>query len=171
MEEETTVKSLLETIKQQNQQLLENKEAKPWKLPWKAKVSNARVKKGWAHVQIIRNNGEQEFIKARIDNDGCVDIDGFPRIATAEHRMTYKNRPYYIFPEWSMRPISLTQQMEKDVQDKMDVFGRRTVLARIVSKEMKPGAKKSIGMIGWIILAAIVIGAIYYITKGGGKLF
>lgn len=166
---EENLKDLVKKLVEQNEEILAKKEAKPWKMPFSGRVNNSKIKRGFATVEIIKNNGEVIFTKAPVDEDGCIDIDGFPRIATAEHRLTHKGKPLYLFKEWSMKPISLVEQMNQDEQEKMNIFGRRLVLARFQTQGIKP-KKAGFGMIGWIILGAIVIGAIYYLTKGG-KIF
>jgi hypothetical protein len=167
---EENLKDLVKKLVEQNQTIIETKQSKPWKLPFRGRVGKAAIKRGFATVQVIKNNGEIIFTKAGVDEDGCIDIDGFPRIATAEHRLTHKAKPFYIFKEWSMKPISLVEQMSQDEQEKMNIFGRRLVLARFQTAGIKPKGK-GFGMIGWIVLGAIIIGAIYYLTKGGGKIF
>ena len=171
MEENSeNLKDLVKKLIDQNEMLMNTKQAKSWKLPWSAKVGKAQVKKGYATIEVIKNNGEVIHTRAPVDEDGCIDIDGFPRIATAEHRLTHKGKPYYIFKEWSMKPISLVDQMAEDEKEKMNIFGRRLVLARFQTSTIKPKGK-GFGIIGWIILGAVVIGAIYYLMNGGGKLF
>ena len=98
---EPTVKELLNEIRRGQQGLEAEKKVKSWRVPWKARVSGKRAQKGWATIQIIHDNGDQDFIKAPI-KDGLVDVEGFPRIATAQYKVSYKGKPWYIIPAWSM---------------------------------------------------------------------
>lgn len=145
----------------------EKKKEKFFKLPWKAKVKPKAVSKGWATIQILKNNGSVDFVKKQVDEDGCIDIDGFPRIASADYRLIHKNTPFYIIPEWSMKPISLVDTYADSERDKMNIVGRRVILSKLEKEQIKP--KKQMGSgIWWIIGAIVVIGGIYYFMKNGG---
>jgi len=168
MEEETTVKDLLKQLVEQNNKLIDTKEAKPWKMPWKAKVNKARVRQGYVTVQIIKNNNSMDIIKAPIQ-DGTILIDGIPRISTAEYMLNYKNKGWIILPEWSLKPFSSVDNYDKTEQDRMNVSGRRVVLAKLEKEAIKK-TKGRFSMIGWIILGAVVLGVGYYLMKGG-KIF
>ena len=162
------VKDLLKKLIEQNQTILENKETKPFKLPWKAKVKPKAVSKGFAIIQVIRNNGAIDFFKSQIDEDGCVSIDGFPRLATAEYRCIYKNTPLYIIPEWTMKPISLVDNYGETERDKMNISGRRVVLSKLEKETIKPKNKMNGNVLWWIIGFIVVIGGAYYFLKSRG---
>jgi len=173
MEEQTqnkeeSIKDMLGEIKKQQEQLLNNKEDKKWKLPWNARVSKGQASKGYATIQIIRNNGAIEFTKKQI-TDGIVEIDGFPRIATVDYKIHHKGSPWYIIPEWSMKPFSPVENYNETERDKMNMVGRRAILSRLVSDKLNP-QKKGMGSMGWWILGIAGIVAIYFFSKGG-KIF
>ena len=164
---EVKVTDLLKEISEQQKQIIAEKKDKAWKIPRKGKISNSKARKGWATFHIIRNNGEQEWIKAPI-TDGTAKIEGFPRIATIDYRLSYNGKPYYIIPEWSMKPFSPIEHKEETERSKMDMVGRKLILSKLEGEQIK--AKKSFGSMGWIILViAIGVGA-WYLMKGG-KLF
>ena len=169
MEEETNVKDLLKKLVEQNQQIIEEKQSKPWKVPWKARVKPKQISKGFATVQVIRNNGSVDFYKCRVDEDGCVNIDGFPRLSTAEYRLVHKNTPWYIIPEWSMKPISLVDNYAETERDRMNVARRRVILGKLEREKIK-GKKMGRSMIWWIVGGLIVLGVIYYFAKNAGWL-
>lgn len=159
-----TFKELLEKIVKQNEEIIEKKEAKPFKLPWGAKPSKKQVAKGFAIIEVIRNNGGVDFFKAPIV-DGIVNLDGFPRITTIDYKLHHKFTPLYIIPEWSMKPFSPVENYSEVDKEKMNMAGRKLILARLVSEKINP-AKKGLGG-GWIWFAVAGIAAIYFISQGG----
>lgn len=170
-EEEKSVRDLVKELIEQNKAIVERKETKPWKLPFKGRVNKAKIKRGFATIQLLKNNGEVDFLRAPVDADGTVEIDGFPRIATAEYKMSYKCKPFYIIPEWSMKPISLVETRDQTERERMDVAGRRLILSKL-EKEQVDGKKKMKGGIGlWIVIGIAIIGLIWWVSKSGGKLF
>ena len=168
MEEETKEQTMMEMIREmkaQQENLINEKKVKAWKLPFSSRVNKSAAKKGYWTIIIIRNNGNLEFIKT-LGFDGIVKIDGFPRIASIEYRLNYNGFPVLIIPEWSMKPFSPVEHREETVRDKMNIAGRRLVLASIEGEKIKP--KMNGKMIGWIVLIGVVgIGAYYLLSKGG----
>ncbi len=165
-EKEPSIRELLQAIKDQNEK--EPVKPKEWKIPFKGRVNKMKANKGWATIQIIRNNGEMQFEKAPIV-DGIVRVDKFPRIGTIDYKLSYKGKPFLIIPEWSMKPFSPVENYAKVEQDKMNIAGRRTVLATLEGEKIK-GKGLGGNYIGWIILIVAVGAAAYYLFKGG-KLF
>ena len=141
---------------------------KPWKIPWGARVGKTAIKKGYATICIINENGGTRFIKAKVE-DGTISIDGFPRLATADYCLSHNGKPFYIIPTWSMKPFSPVEHYAETEREKMNMAGRRVILAKLEREAIKPTGK-GFGMIGWIILGAIVLGVGYYLITGG-KLF
>lgn len=163
-----SMKELLKKIAENTNQLIERKEAKKWKLPFKGRVSKARVRKGWATVQIIRHNGNVDFVRVPT-KDGTISVDGFPRVATVDYTLSHKGKPLLIIPEWSLEPYNPILQKDMTDKNQMGMSGRRLVLSKLEGEQIK--AKPKIGgMIGWLILGAIILGGAYYLLKGG-KLF
>lgn len=147
----------------------DKKKDKPWKIPFKGRVSVNAAKKGYTTVQIIRNNGEIDFSKSYLQ-DGTILVDGIPRVATIDYRLSYKGKPFIIIPEWSLKPFSPADNYEQSIKEKMNATGSRAILARLQSEAIKP--KKEMGnMVWWIIGGIVVIALVWYMFKGGGKLF
>ena len=150
-------------VKNEDEEIPE-KERK-FKLPWKGKVGKAKVKKGWATIAIIRNNGNIDFVKRQI-RDGTVEVEGFPRVGTIDYKLSYKGKPFFIIPEWSMKPFSPVDNYSETVKERMNIAGRRAVLATLETEKIKP--KKDMGNMIWIILGLVVIGGIWYLGKNAG---
>src|SRR3990167_1592173 len=159
------LKSMLSEILENQRGLTEEKKISRWKLPWKARISERKAQKGWATIQVIKDNGEVEFVKIEI-KDGTVKIDNFPRVATIDYKLSHKGKPFYIIPSWSMKPFSAVENYSNTEKEKMNIAGRRSVLAVLETQQIK--TKKDFGSMWWIILAAVVIGAIYYFGKNSG---
>lgn len=140
----------------------EQPQEKKWKLPWSARVGTKKVEKGWSTVMIIRNNGAISFTRVQV-KDGIGIVDGFPRIMTIDHKLTYKGKPLYILPEWSLKPFSPEENYQQTEKEKMNIAGRRAVLAVLETEKIKP--KGSFGNMGFIIIAVAVIGGLYYLAK------
>lgn len=162
--EDKSLRALVEKTSEKLDTLIADKTAKKWKLPWGSTPSKGQVSKGWAIFQVIRENGEIQFIKAPI-SDLTAKIDGFPRIATPDYKLTYKGLPMYIIPSWSMKPFSPVDNYAEVEKDKMHIAGRRIILASMETEQIKP--KKSMGGMLWILLiiGACAIG--WYLFKGG----
>ena len=92
-EEKTTLR---EEIKRMNQNIEDisqkKKNTKGFRFPWNARVSNKKIKDGWASVLYIQENKGIKFLRAPI-NEGTVMIDDTPHIATPEYILTYKSKP------------------------------------------------------------------------------
>ena len=168
-EEELGIKDLLKEVLDKQKELVGDKQQektwKFWKLPRKARVSKVKTSKGWAGFILIKDTGAIDFAKAQV-HDGIAIIDGFPRIASINHALTYKNQKVYIIPSWSMKPISMADNLAQSEQEKMNMSGRRAVLAALQTEKIKQ--KKDFGSLGWIILIAAIVGVVWYFGKQYG---
>jgi len=162
---ELGVKELLNKVLNNQQGLEQEKKVKFWKIPWKARITGRKAQKGWATVQIIKDNGEIDFIKTQV-RDGIAVIDGFPRTATIDHKLSYRGKPLYIIPSWSMKPFSAVENYSETEKEKMNIAGRRSVLAVLEREKIKD--KKDYGSLGWILIVVVVVGAIWYFGKNQG---
>jgi hypothetical protein len=173
MEEENKdegIKDLLKKIAENTNQLIETKQAKKFSLPFRAKfLGKRKVRKGWTIAQILRHNGNVDFIKVKTE-DGTIKIDGFPRIGTIDYQLHYKNKPWIIIPEWSLAPYNpIIDEKTTEEKENLSMVGRRLILAKLEGEQIKQKPKMG-GMIGWIILIAIIGGVGWYLFKGG-KIF
>ena len=168
MEEELGVREALNKLIKQNDELIAQREVKKWKLPFSARVSKAQVKKGYATILVVKDNREVAFTKAPI-NEGTLDIEGMPRIATADHTLSYKGKPFYIIPSWSLKPFSPVENYSEVEKEKMNTAGRRLILSKLETERIAP-KKAGWGIGGWAILGIVILIAGWYLLKGG-KLF
>jgi hypothetical protein len=170
-EPEDKEESLKELLKRNNkilQDLMVKSEPSKFKLPFKAKLSKGNIKKDFITVMLIYENGNTEYIKAPIKN-GTIDVDGIPRLSTSDYTLYYKGKPMIILPAWSLQPFSPVGNYSDTVRNDMTIAGRRLILERMKLDVLKPKGA-GFGAIGWIILIIVLVGAGYYLFKGG-KLF
>lgn len=167
-EKEESIKELLKKNNKVLMDLLEKSEPQKFKLPWKARLSKGNIRKDFITVMIIYENGNIEYLKAPIKN-GTIDIDGIPRLSTADYTLYYKGKPMIILPAWTLKPFSPVENYEDTVKEDMTVAGRRLLIERMKLDAIKPKGV-GFGAIGWVILLLVLAGAGYYLFKGG-KLF
>ena len=161
MEEE---KSLKEVISELNETLKEQKAKKEkvrkFGIPFGAKVGKAKVKKGWATVQIIRENRNVDFIKIPIEQQTAI-IDGVPRIFTPDEMLSFKGKPFVILPSWSVKPFSPTDNYSETTKQGYAAQGYKLLLSRMKS-EIVDGKKKMSGSIIWWIIGLAALGFIAF---------
>lgn len=160
------IKKDIADLKEQIELLTQGEKKKPreFKLPTMAKLNRRRVRDNWVTIIKINENGSLAFKKEPII-DQTVEIDGVPRLVTAEYVLNYKNKPIIIQPSWSVLPYSPSEQYRKSLSD-----GSNTVGYRILLERMKAGAiglKKKIGagMVIGVLVGLVVVG---YLLFGGG---
>lgn len=163
------------TLNEKIDKLLNKKEEeaeepnKSWNIPFltrfKSNVGKKKIEKGWATIILIRSNRNLVFTRAQV-KDGMAIIDGFPRVCTVDHTLFFKRKPFYIIPEWSLKPFSPEDNYEQAEKDKMNIAGRRAVLATLETEKIK--TKKDFGSWMWVIVGLVVIGAVWYFGKNQG---
>ena len=162
------IKEIKDFLINNQKKLEEDKKVKKPTLPG-GKLSLGDLKKEYVTVQIINHNREVKFVKLPIEN-GCIVIDDIPRMSMTEFMLTHKGKPLIIIPEWSIKPFSPMDNYNDTVQDKLTTAGRKLILEQM-KKEAIASKKMSFGWWTWLVLGAAVIGLIYYLVKGGGKLW
>ena len=168
MGEEFNLKDEIKRLKDKIDGNIEQpKDKKKFKIPFKAKVKVNELKKNFVTVLYLKNNHTGEFIKVPIDESSTM-INGIPRIATTEEIIYIDGKtPLIIQPEWSVKPISISDNYEQAVKEQLTSEGF-TVLLNRMKKEAIISKKK---MSGWLIILIIaVIGIVGFILLGGGKL-
>lgn len=169
MAEEENMKDILKKINEKIDTLSEKKENKSkLKIPFGSKLSKPNLKRNYINVIYIKENGHFDVLKLPIEK-GTIEIDGVPRISTADCILNYKNKPFMILPSWSLKPFIPQEDYEETVKDKWGIAGRKLIIDRM-HRDAIDSKKKNIPLIWWIILGMIVIGAGYYLFSGG-KLF
>lgn len=153
------------------------KKTKQFKLPTKiTKGSKKKIKKNYALVIYIRNNGYLEFNYAPIVNDLIyMKQSGLYHSATADYMLQHMSRgksyPVLIQPEWALTPIkkgdTVTYQQSpfsakyhaEDTITKGDQAAKQKILIEIVKQSQITGQKGKIPgkTMLWIIVAIIIV--------------
>jgi len=160
-------------LKQQVAELNENldlinkkKKKKPrdFKIPFSKRVRGKKARENYITVLYINENGNFDWKKKKIV-DQTININGIPRLATAEYVLRYKKNPIIIQPSWSVEPFSPKENKKKTSEDEMETTGYRILLNTMKSEAIK-GAKK----VGWgmTIGGIIILGIIGYSLLSGG---
>jgi len=160
-------KSRLEVIEQKLDELAGKEEKKKsfnfW-IPFMAKVGKNRAKKGWATYLVIKENRNIAFEKHPIDEQTVI-VDGTPRITTADDVLFYRNKPFVILPNWSVKPFSPTENYNDTMKAQYSSQGSKLLLNRM-KKETVENKKTVSGFTIFIILTGIVILG-YFAYQGG----
>ena len=158
-EEETSIKDELKKLNANFDQLLSSGKMKKFKLPSKGKMSKTDLKNNYATVIAIGDNREIKFAKAQI-NEGTINFDGIPRIATTDYMLSYQGKPAIILPNWSVRPFSPVENYSQEVKEKMTSAGYKLLINRIELGKVADKKKFGNWWIFPLILGVIVIGYI-----------
>jgi len=159
----TSLKDKIEELIELNKQTLEKKEKK-FKLPWKARLNKGNMRNNYTTVCYINENKAIDFLKVPVQ-EGTMMVKDAPYLAMADHMLTYKGKPFMIFPAWNTEPFSPKRNLDEAQENKTLNIGYRYLLNRMKSEVIK--AKKSINVMLIVgILAAI--GLVYYVLKSGG---
>lgn len=166
---EPTLSDTLNRLAKTNErleELLEQKEIRRWKIPFRARVGKKNIKKNWVSIMYIQNNGGARFLKARI-KEGVVIIDDIPHVVSNDYIILYKNRPIIIVPEWSIEPFNPKADFDQANKDKRYSIGWRILANYLEAGGLKE--KRKLGPIVWILFILLVVGAVaYYFFKARG---
>lgn len=155
-------KGLRELVADLREELKETKELKErkFKFPFRAKVNNAKAKKGYVSVCYIGPNLNVEFLKVPVE-ENTINVKGTYYEATPDDIMTYKNAPFIVVSSWNERPYSPRNDFKEAMDNKSMTTGQKFILNKLENDVIKP-KKKIGGALIWIIVIAI---AGYFIVK------
>jgi len=159
-----SLKGMLEEIIKKQDKLIEQKKARKFILPWKAKLNRKRLKDGLITVAYINENKEIDFIRVPVF-EGSVMIKGAPYIATSEYMLTYKGKPMILINAASAEPYSPSKHLEDSEKKNLSQRGYRILLNSMKSEAIKPKRKISLGFIVGSLVALLVL---YYVLSNGG---
>ena len=162
--EDVNIKDLLQDIKD-TLKTKDEKKIKAFKIPFGARLSSSRVKKGFVTVAYISQNKGISFFKVQVDEGVYKDKNGIPHVATAKYILNYKNKPMIIQPEWSQVPFNPEEHLEETLQTKNSSTGWKLLANHFEKEQIKP--KGSFGAMGWIFVVLVLIGLGYYAWSNG----
>ena len=159
MEEETkTVKDELKDIKSILEETSKAKKEKKFRLPFKAKISKGKLRKGYLTVCIVNENNSVDFKKYQI-TDGTIKIEDTIHAIEQEDIFTYKNKPFVIQPKWLSTP-------HNPINPNKETYGQKYIMSRMESDKIV--GKRKLGGWGLSIGALIIGGVIIYALLTGG---
>jgi hypothetical protein len=154
-EENTNLKDQVKRLNDGIEKLLESKKAKKVRLP--KRLSRNQAKSNWVYIIYINENLELNPMKHKIE-EGTTIVEGIPRLATADFKLTYKGKPAMILPAWSVKPFSPVENYEGTVKEQMASAGYKLLLNRIEQGGMKTKKRISGTVIFFLVIGLIVVG-------------
>lgn len=175
--DEPKEKNRFERIEEKVDALLNDdkkKKEKKFKLPWRGRVGNSQLKKGYITVEVFNENREVDFVKEPIVN-GTVKIGDTIHALDDLDIYSYKGKPITHIPKTKINPWNPvgdyinSERTDKESGKKMPInetHGQSHILARMKSEAIKTGLKVGWGL--WIFLI-VVGGVVIYAFLSGGK--
>ena len=167
--EEYNLKDEIRRLKEKidGEENIKEKKGKKFKIPYKGRLNKKNLKDNYVTVLYLKNNHTGEFIKVKIDESATM-INGIPRIATTDEIIYIDGKtPLIIQPEWSVKPISISDNYEEAVKKELTSEGFSVLLNKMKKEAIQTKKKMS----GWIIIVIIaVIGIAGFFLLGGNKL-
>ena len=164
MEEKQSLKETLQKLNNSLDNLVEQKKIKRFNIPFFSRLTMGNLKKNYVSICYIDDNKNIKFIKAPID-EGVIDIDGIPHLATAEHTLTYKGKPFIIVSSWNAKPYSPKVDLEEAKTEGTSSRGWKLIAMHLEKNIIKPKGNTPWGA---IIFGLLVIGGIgYYLFSSG----
>lgn len=133
------------------------KSPKSFSLPFKARVSPNRLKKGYLTVAVINDNMTVDFTKEPIV-DGTIKLEDTFHAVEEFDIFNYRGRPFVFQPKSKLNPYN-------PLQGTNQTYGQKYVMARMEGEKITQ--KKKIGW-GISIGVLIIVGIIVYALITGG---
>lgn len=137
------------------------------KIPIKGRIGRRKMKKRWCTVLYVSSNKVVDFVKAPIE-DNTVKVGELIHEATPDDILIFRGKPMLIIPEWAEKPMRPWRAQEH--YEETEKMGGLTTTQRHILSKLEQGiikGKKKFSAMGWIILVAVVLGVIYFISQGG----
>ena len=161
MEEKTTsirdeLKELKEIINDSSTKK-KSKSPRPFRLPFKAKVGNSKLKNGYVTVAVINDNMAVDFRREPI-KDGTIKIEDTFHAVEEFDIFNYKGKPFIFQAKSKLNPYN-------PLRGDNETYGQPYVMARMEGDKIT--AKKKIGL-GISIGVLIIVGVVVYALFTGG---
>jgi|TARA_Y100000310_G_scaffold339488_2_gene432300 hypothetical protein len=151
-EEIREIKGLVETVGTKKKK---KKPIKPFKLPFKARINNSKLKKGYLTVVKIEDNMGVEFTKEPIV-DGTIKLDGDTFHAVEDFDIFhYKGKPLIFQAKSKLNPYN-------PLKGEHETYGQKYVMARMEGDKITGKKKMGLGIsIGVLIIVGIIVYALF----------
>jgi hypothetical protein len=151
MEEEKSLKQEIGELKD----LLVTTKNKDMKLPRKAKLSKARVTKGYISAAVVRDNKNIDFVTTElIDGSYKIDNDTY-HYSDEDSIYFYKGKPFVFQPKKRLNPVNM-------LKGENQTYGQKVVMSRMIHDTIKP--KNQLGM-SWLIWVIVIGVGAYLLLK------
>jgi len=146
-----------------------NKPKKEFKLAGRIRAGwKSKLKKNYVLVFRVRTNGEVVINFAPINNEMVYIQDaGTYHIANTEFLLRYKNFPAIILPEWSLKPLSLSEHFKGTVTKQESSLPQKVIINAMKMAQLKPSGAMAGKTILWVLVGAC--GVLYLISQLLGK--
>ena len=158
MEEERTttlrdeIKDLKEIMSETNGK--KKKKTKPFKLPFKAKLNNSNLRKGYITVAVLNVNMGIDFTKEPII-DGTVKLEDTIHAVEEFDIFNYKGKPFIFQPKSKLNPYN-------PLSGTNETYGQKYIMARMEGDKIVGKKKIGIGIsIGVLIIVGVVVYALF----------
>ena len=162
MENERSLREEIELMRKTISGEKEKKKEKKFKIPFRAKLNNQKLKKNWVTYLYVKDNGDVDFRKEQIVDQTTM-LDGSPRIATSDTILRYKGKPLIIQPSWSVKPFSPVDNYNETEKQNLNSKGYRLLMIRMQQEAIKAKMKLNwLLILGGLVIAGIVIYALFF---------
>ena len=135
----------------------EKKISKKFRLPFRARLSKARLNKGYATVIEIGENNAINFRREQII-DATIKLDNTYHSVTSDDCLSYKGKPAVIIPRKSKVPYNPNNT-------KNTTFSQKHIMSRMMNETLD--TKKKLGGLGMSIGAIILLAVLGYAFIAG----
>ena len=142
-----------------------NKPKKEFKLAGRIRAGwKSKLKKNYVLVFRVRTNGEVVIHFAPINNEMVYIQDaGTYHLANTEFMLRYKQFPAMILPEWSLKPLSLSEHFKKTTEKQESALPQKVIINAMKMAGLKPSGTMPGKTILWVLVAAVAV--LYLISQ------
>jgi len=135
----------------------EKKKEKGFRMPFKGKLGNVKLKQGYVTVIEIAENDAIDFRKEQIV-EGTIKLNDTFHSVDDTDLLTYKGKPLVIVPKKSKYPYNPNNV-------KNTTFSQKHIMSRMMNETI--GTAKKIGLAGMSVGAIILIAIVAYALIAG----
>jgi len=151
----------IEILSEKIEELQKNsngKKKKGFKIGAKGNLSRNQLKNNYAVVQLIKRNGEMDFLKRPIEN-GTIHIPqtGTYHKVNAKDVLYHNKIPYLLLPEWSLNTLNPYDKIEdKGLPEAEKIMILASRLSQIKPKKGMPSMKLFMIFIAIVIVLGLI---------------
>ncbi len=136
---------------------IKSKKPKKFRIPFKGKVSNRKVREGYISIVVIRDNKNIDFVKEPIV-DGTFKLNDTIHAIDEKDIFLYKGKPFVFQTKRTINPYN-------PLNEEHQTYGQKYIMSRMESDKLT--LKRQLGW-GMSIGVLIIVGIIGYSIFSGG---